>query len=287
MGGVDWGTKNEVREMTTTKTMQHDGCKLAYWVEGDGPPVILIQGVGVHGTGWQPQVRGLAGRFSCLTFDNRGIGLSQPRSNSLTVEQMAGDAAALLAACGWESAHVVGHSLGGLVALRLALDAPEKVRSLSLLCTFANGAEATKLSARMMWVGLRSRIGTKRQRRNAFLQLVVAPDEYEKADRERLASDLAPLFGHDLAEQAPVTMSQMRAMRACDLTSRLGELDGIPTLVVSGRHDPIARSGLGRILAEGIRGSKFVVLEEGSHGATIQCAERVNGLLADHFAGVG
>ena len=110
-----------------------------------------------------------------------------------------------------------------------------------------------------MWVGPRSRIGKKRQRRNAFLQLVVAPDEYAKADRERLASDLARLFGHDLAEQAPVTMSQMRAMRACDLTSRLGELEGIPTLVVSGRHDPIARSG----------------------------RRRVNGLLADHFAGVG
>lgn len=260
------------------------GCNLSYAVEGTGPPVLFIQGVGVHGSGWLPQIRGLSDRFACLTFDNRGIGESQPRPSRLAVSQMAAEARALMDACGWQSAHVVGHSLGGLVALQLALDSPEKVRSLSLLCTFANGAEATKLSAWMLWVGLRTRIGTRRQRRKAFLRLVVPPAALAAMDRDAAAKDLAGIFGHDLADQAPVALTQMAAMRACDLTSRLSELRDIPTLVMSGRHDRIARPELGAAIAAGILGAKFVVLEEASHGAPIQFSAEVNSQLGAHFA---
>ena len=117
--------------------VEHHGCRLVYRVGGDGPPVLLVQGVGVHGDGWRPQVDALAGRFRCLTFDNRGMGRSQPAGGPVTVEQMAEDARALMDAQGWDSAHVVGHSLGGAVALHLALTTPPRVRSLSLLCTFA------------------------------------------------------------------------------------------------------------------------------------------------------
>lgn len=269
-----------------TRRLQHQGCELVFEVEGTGPPVILIQGVGVHGSGWRPQVRGLAHAYECLSFDNRGIGLSQPPSPSLTVEQMAQDAAALLDSAGWQPAHVVGHSLGGLIALRMALDTPQRVRSLSLLCTFAKGAEATRLTPWMLWVGLRSRIGTKPQRRAAFLQLVLPPQECARVDTAAVAADLAQLFGHDLADQPRVTMSQMRAMSACDVTARLAELGEIPTLVVSARHDRIARPELGRALAEGIPGARFVELADASHGVTIHGADRINRLLLDHFAGV-
>ena len=131
------------------KTVRHKGCELSYWVRGAGAPVLFIQGVGVHGSGWTPQIDALADRCQCTTFDNRGLGLSQPRGCAITVEQMADDAAAVMDAVGWQSAHIVGHSLGGLVALHLALSARARVRSLSLLCTFARGRDATprRLSA--------------------------------------------------------------------------------------------------------------------------------------------
>lgn len=116
---------------------------LAYSIEGSGPPVLLIQGVGVCGSGWRPQVDGLRSRFQCLTFDNRGIGGSAHLNGDITVERMAADAVALMNQCGWSSAHVVGHSLGGSIALELALSHPERIRSLSLLNTFARGADAT------------------------------------------------------------------------------------------------------------------------------------------------
>src|SRR5689334_10610168 len=97
----------------TTSCLQHAGCPLAYNVSGSGPPVLFIQGVGVHGPGWQPQTDPLSRHFQCLSFDNRGVARSQPIGAALTIEQMAQDAVALMDAQGWDSAHLVGHSMGG------------------------------------------------------------------------------------------------------------------------------------------------------------------------------
>ena len=127
-------TKDEPR-----RTLAHGGCSLSYVVRGDGIPTVFIQGVGVQGDGWLPQVDVLRGEARCLTFDNRGLGRSQPVGAGVTVARMADDALALMRAVGWESAHLVGHSLGGPVAIEIALTARERVRSLSLLCTFARG----------------------------------------------------------------------------------------------------------------------------------------------------
>lgn len=264
--------------------LEHRGCRLAYGVRGDGPPVLLIQGVGVHGAGWTPQVDGIASRYRCLWFDNRGMGRSQPIGGApVSVAQMADDARALMDAQGWGSAHLVGHSLGGLVAQHLALEDRARVRSLSLLCTFARGRDATRLTAWMLWVGLRTRIGPRRLRRHAFLQIVMPPDALQGADRDSLAGRLAPLFGHDLADQPPVAMKQLRAMNAYDATPRLGELAGVPTLVVSAAHDPIARPESGRALAAGIPGARYVEFADASHGVVIQHADRVNALLLEHL----
>jgi pimeloyl-ACP methyl ester carboxylesterase len=266
------------------RTLDHHGCRLTYEVQGDGSPVLLIQGVGVHGAGWRPQVAALAPRYSCLSFDNRGMGMSQPVGGPITVEQMAEDARALLDAEGWSAAHVIGHSLGGLVALHLALTFRERVRSLALLCTFAGGRDAAPPTPRMVWTGLRTRIGTRRMRRRAFLELVLPPGA---TAGDELAAQLAPLFGHDLADQPPVVGAQLSALRAYDATSRLGELAGLPTLVVSAAHDPIAPPQSGRKLAAGIPGACLVELAEASHGVPIHDADRVNAVLLEHLAAAG
>ena len=267
----------------TTSTLEHRSCRLAYDVEGSGPPVVLIQGVGVHGAGWTPQVATLRARFQCLTFDNRGMGRSQPQGVPITVEQMAEDTACLMDHIRWESAHVIAHSLGGLVALHLALTSRARVRSLSLLCTSARGRDATRLSGRMLWLGLRSRIGSSRMRRRAFLQIVMPPHALAGADLEGMAAGLAPLFGHDLADQPPVAMKQLAALRAYDATARLSEIVDVPTLVVSAAHDPIAPPRSGRALAGGIPGARYVEFSQASHGAPIQLSGEVNAMLLEHL----
>ena len=266
--------------------LEHRGCRLSYFVEGDGPPVVLIQGIGIGGEGWRPQVDGLGARWRCLCFDNRGFGASQPPGDEVTVELMARDVLALLDAEGWASAHVAAHSLGGLVALHVARTARERVRSLALLCTFPSGRIPTRLSPWLVWIGLRMQLGSRRTRRHAFLEVVMPKDALARGDRDELAARLAPLFGHDLADPPPVVRRQLAAMRAYDATSFLSELQGIPTLVVSAAHDRIAPPSGGRTLAAGIAGARFVEIPDASHVVPIQLPERINGLLHEHWSAV-
>src|SRR3954447_6370523 len=88
------------RGHSSMPALEHNGVRLSYDVTGTGAPVIFVQGVGIHGGGWRPQVDALQERFTCLTFDNRGIGRSSP-VRRLTVEQMASDVVGLMEACGW------------------------------------------------------------------------------------------------------------------------------------------------------------------------------------------
>jgi pimeloyl-ACP methyl ester carboxylesterase len=266
------------------KTLEHLGCKLAYCMTGDGPPVLMIQGAGMHGDGWLPQVNGLSDRFRCLRFDNRGMGKSQPQRVPLTIEQMAEDARVLIDAQGWERVHVVGHSMGGLIAQHFAISQPSRVKSLALLCTFARGTEATAPRSSMVWLGLRTFVGTKRMRRRAFLEMVFPPDYLRDVDRDALAEQMAPLFGHDLASHPPVMRKQLAAIGRYDATPNLAKLSGIRTLVISARHDPIARPCAGKAIAAGILGARYVEFPDASHGAPIQCAKGINDLLIEHFA---
>ena len=94
-------------------TLERPDTTIHYEVDGSGPPVLLIQGVGVIGAGWMPQVEGLRNEFTLCVFDHRGIGRSGSIGRRLSIEAMAGDALALLDALGWERAHVAGHSMGG------------------------------------------------------------------------------------------------------------------------------------------------------------------------------
>ena len=268
--------------MSRVTFLDHAGYRLAYAVEGIGSPVLLIQGVGVPGEAWRPQLVALTPRHRCLWYDNRGLGQSQPVPNRMTVPELAGDAHALVTAQGWTSVHVIGHSLGGLIALCLALEHPECVRSLSLLCTFARGRMAGA-SLRMAWIGLRTRIGSRRQRRGAFLEILAPPATRAALDPDRFAADLAPSFGHDLADHPAVESAQLSAMRSYDATPHLGRLASIPTLVVSAAHDPIAPPALGQALAAGIPGSRYVLLPDAAHGAPILAADTINALLVSHL----
>jgi pimeloyl-ACP methyl ester carboxylesterase len=262
----------------------HKGCQLAYEVRGTGPPAVFIQGVGVHGGAWKPQMDSLSENYECLAFDNRGLGQSQPIGCPLTIQQMAEDTLALMDALGWQSAHVVGHSMGGLIALGVALQARERVRSLALLCSFPRGRDALRLTRTSLWTGLRTRVGSKAQRRRAFLEIVLPPAARRAADHERVAAELAPLFGHDLAVQPPVATKQIAAMVRYDASSRLGELGGLSTLVVSAEHDWIAPPPVGRAMAASIPGACFHEIPDASHGVCIQHAARINELLLEHFA---
>ena len=267
-----------------TARLDRPGCSIAHRLRGAGPPVLFVQGVGVHGDGWAPQTDALSSSYACLSFDNRGMGASVPAPKACTIAELADDAVALADAQGWDTFHVVGHSMGGLIALQLALTNRARVRSLALLCTSASGPFLATPSPRAAWIGLRSKVGTRRSRRRAFLELVVPPGSVRDDEKDALCARLADVFGHDLADTPSIVWAQIAAMKRCELTPRLGELAGVPTLVGSARFDPIAPPSQGRALAAGIPGAKYVEWEDAAHGVVVQHAARVNALLVEHLA---
>lgn len=260
------------------------GARVSYLRTGAGPPVLLIHGAGVVGEGWRPQRDALAGRFTLLTFDNRGTGASTLDGGVVTVEAMAADALAIADAEGCDRFHVIGHSMGGLIAQQLALASPRRVLSLALLCTFLHGAQAARLTPSLLVTSLRMRIGTRAMRRRAFTELVMPSSYLARVDRAALAKDLRPLFGYDLAAQPAFVFRQVRAMSRFDVSGRLAQLAGVPTLVASAEHDRLALPAYGRALAAAIPGARYVELPDAGHAVTIQCASEVNALLGAHLA---
>ena len=265
-------------------TASSHGATIHYTTSGAGPAVLLIQGVGAIGRAWQPQIDALASSRTVLAFDNRGIGDSSPGMAPLSIEAMAADALAVADAMGTTTFDVVGHSMGGVIAQEVALSAPSRVRSLSLLCTFARGAQGARLSWDLLVAGLRSRLGPRSARRRAFVELVMTREYLARVDRSALDATLSDLFGRDLADQPAIVMPQLTAMARYDALDRLPSLAPIPTLVVSATHDRIALPAFGRQLAAAIPGARYVEIADAGHAVPIQCADRVNALLAGHIA---
>lgn len=253
-----------------------DSGPIYYELRGSGEPVVLIHGVGVMGKAWEPQVKGWGGKYLTLQMDNRGIGNSQPSTGTLSIEGMAKDVCALMDQVAWKSAHLVGHSMGGLIAQQVALESPNRVRSLSLLCTFSEGPEAARLTPWVLWMTLRTRIGSKAMRRRAFLEMLLSKADLAASDKPMLVETFAKLLGRDLADQPAVLMRQLMAMGRHRIFSRLAELGGIPTLVISGSEDKIALPKYGERLARAIPGAEFENWPAASHGLTIYKEQAIN-----------
>ncbi len=196
---------------------------------------------------------------------------------------MAEDARALMDEVGWESAHVVGHSMGGLIGQQIAIDAPDRVRSLACVCSFSRGKDAARLTLPVLWMGIRTRLGTRKMRRCAFLRILYSADLLRTADLPQLAAETATIIGRDLADSPPILMKQLQACARHHLRLRLGELASIPTLVVSAEFDIIALPKYGRDLAAAIPGAEFVQHRGVAHGNLLEQSAWLNERLLHHF----
>lgn len=259
------------------------GGQIAWAVRGRGAPVLMIQGVGIAGCAWAPQAEGLADRFSCAHYDNRGLGDSEAPTDALSIELMAQDALAVMDSLGWSSAHVVGHSMGGLIAQALALLAPERVQSLALLCTFARGSQAARLDFETFWFGMRMNVGTRAMRRRAAVHFVL-PDAYiATRDYGELCAELAMVFGRDLGDQPKVAVAQLRAMGRYDPSARISEVATIPALVLTADRDRVAKPEFTRELAASL-GVEPIIVQGAGHACTVQLAGQINERLAAHWS---
>lgn len=227
------------------------------WDEhGSGGPLLLIQGIGYARWSWDAIVPGLAERFRVLTFDNRGIGESDKPAGPYTARAMADDALQVLDEAGVERAHVLGASLGGMVAQELAAAHPERVDRLVLCCTTPGGDAGVPMpdvTVRLFTeaASLDPVEATRRFTRNAFGP--DAPDELVDAVfRRRLENPPDPVGWQGQAAAGTTFAGVDGAIAA-------------PTLIVTGTADNVVDPRNSDVLAERIPGARVVRLEGRGH----------------------
>jgi pimeloyl-ACP methyl ester carboxylesterase len=227
-------------------TVEANGIQLACEVRGDGPPVLLVTGTGYAASFWEPFVPHLTSAFRVITFDNRGSGGSSKPEGPYSSKQMAADTLGLMDALGLEWAHVVGHSLGGMVAQELALAAPSRVRKLVLAATVA-GPNGVPMPADALAI-LTNRQGDPMELFRRGLEVAAA-----RGFAERHPEKVADLLR--LRQQVPVPpaayAAQVAAGMGHDAEARLSNLT-CPTLVVTGDEDRVIPPGNAELLAQRI-----------------------------------
>lgn len=260
---------------------------------GPGTPVLMIMGLGADLHGWERQVPALAVDRPVIVFDNRGVGRSDKPLGPYTTAELADDAVSVMNLAGVRVAHVIGMSLGGMIAQQVAIRHAPRVRSLALLSTYARGDAGTRATAEQGAAAARFDLGAVMRAMDA------APEGGATLDARTLMAFLMPLVfsAEFLATQrawlkqfyerslsygfSPVGFAgQVAAVMSHDATNELARL-AMPTLVVTGTRDRLVPSRHSTTLAAAIPGARLVELEGGTHGINFERADELNALLND------
>ena len=278
-----------------------DGVTLCYETYGtdDDPPVLLIMGLGTQMIAWpEPFCRELAGRgFYVVRFDNRDVGRSTwmhgrpPTVRELlrrridkppyTLSDLARDAAGLIEALDLRSVHVVGASMGGMVAQMLAVEHPELVRSLTSIMSNTGHRFSGQPSLSIYRYLLRR----APEERDAFVEHMMGLFEAIGSrelgrDFERLRATAELTFERGLNPAG--TGRQLGAIISSgDRTKALGQID-VPTLVIHGTKDPMVAPSGGRATARAIRGSRLLMVDGMGHDLPDEAWPQLVQAIAGH-----
>jgi pimeloyl-ACP methyl ester carboxylesterase len=238
------------------------GPTIHYVRRGEGEPVLLIQGMSGNHLSWgEPFLTDLERDFDLVAYDHRGVGRSSSVTDPFAITDLADDAAALIAALGWESAHIVGISMGGMVAQELALRHPERIRTLTLGCTYSGGEGSALTSSHVA---------------NKLAEAMMSGDP-DRAIASMYEVNVSPGYGADqsaygtfyemataLPTPVPVIMLQMQAIAAHDTFDRLQDI-AAPTLVIHGTVDEMLPYSNAVLIASRIPNAELVTLEDVGH----------------------
>jgi 3-oxoadipate enol-lactonase len=255
--------------------------ELSYDRAGDGPPLLLIMGMSGTKHHWgESLLEALRHDFDTIVYDHRDAGDSTRTGKPFTITDLAEDAAGLLAALDIDSAHVMGISMGGMIAQELVLAHSDWVRSLTLGCTYCGG-EGSMLASE----------GVMRK-----LAEAMSSGDRERAIRTSWEVNVSPTFAADEAAWArfrakgmryglpvEVIMRQMQAIVGHDTSARLPSVD-VPTQVVHGTLDQLLPVQNGHMIAELIPGSRLEIYEDVGHMFFLEQPERTAQLLCEHAA---
>ncbi|MGZ4211420.1 MAG: alpha/beta fold hydrolase [Actinomycetota bacterium] len=257
--------------------LRSDDAQIAYDIDGEGDPLLLIMGLGADRRMWMLQMPVFTSHYRCITFDNRGVGDSVAPPGPFSMEQMAADALAVLDETGVERAHVLGISMGGAIAQHLALKSPERVRSLALASTWCSKNPYTQ---RMSEIGrmILSAAGQAAITRTSMLWLFTPKFILDRDHFVQQIEQMALQF----ATHPEVFDRQLGALLEHDVRDELARLD-VPTLVMCGRRDIMVPPELSEELAGAIPGAELAILE-GGHAYNVEEFDAFNKTVLDFFA---
>jgi 3-oxoadipate enol-lactonase len=262
--------------MATVRVGDHD---LHVERRGDGDPLLLVMGMsGTHLTWGERFLDLLARDFSVIVYDHRGVGRSSRTEPGYSIGHLAGDAAGLLDALELGPVHVLGISMGGMVAQELALAHTDRLRTLVLGCTYAGGP-GSALTAPEVFEHLGEAWASGDRERALRTAWEVNVSAAFAGDEDAYAAFRDAAL--ELPVALPVIMGQLQAIGSHDTSGRLGEI-AVPSLVVHGDEDRMLPVGNARAIAERIPGARLEILEGVGHLFWLEEPERSAGLVREH-----
>jgi pimeloyl-ACP methyl ester carboxylesterase len=253
--------------------------RINYADQGEGDAVVMLPGLGMSHATWAVPAGRLARTHRVLSIDPRGSGESDKPDAPITAQTVCADVMSVLDSAGVERAHLVGQSMGGMIAQDCALHQPERVSSLTLVSTYAAG---DAWSSRMMQARRNLiAIGGLPLQFSVSLLFVFSP---------RALREIGPFIAQleeRLAANPPDQRAYLRQLDYCaahDATAGLGAL-AVPTLVVAGSHDFVTSSIQNEELAQMIPGARYEEFAGASHGLIWEEPDRVGQLLEEFLAG--
>lgn len=240
-----------------------NGLEMFYKRHGEdgAAPLLVIAGLGSHSGAFSFQIPAFAEHFNVVRFDNRGAGRTSAPDEPYSMRQMADDCAALLNSLEIPRAHVLGVSMGGMIAQELAINHPDRVNRLVLACTRAKPSASRVLASSVQAAIRRTDVGA---RERAAYDMAWGYTATFLQDQDRVSRTLA------LADQDPYPIQRHAYLRQLDATmahDTLTRLAGIAaeTLVLVGADDILTPLAESRVLVDGIPHATLRVLPHGGH----------------------
>ena len=247
-----------------------------YEVHGpsEAPPIVFIGGWASYRWIWFRQIPAFKERYRCIVFDNRGAGRSSKPDYPYTMEMFADDTVGLMKSLNIENAHILGISMGGLIAQQIAISYPQKVRSLVLISTNFGGPNAIPMDDRTMalLIALPTETLSKEQAREMRYRATFSPQFLQE---NRLVMEQIDEWAEWHPAPVYAQVHQSLAVGAFNAESELKQISA-PTLIIHGDSDLAVPPKNAELLADSISTSKLILIEGGSHFSIIECYDKFN-----------
>ena len=257
--------------------IEANGITQYYDTQGDGPPLLLVAGMGGTANYWAEQVSFFSRTHTVISYDQRGTGRTSHEPVT-GIEQLRDDLLALLDALGFEKLDYLGHSTGGNIGQIIAIENPERLRNMVIYASTTHGdAYRSKV-----WRVRRSILENQgSELYGDMTSLMLYPPEWIAENSEVLEAQQAA----QVAMLAPVSVmtSRIEAVQAFDRRDQLSDID-VPILVLCARDDHQTPAYFSAALAAAIPGAEYKLLDYGGHACSRTVPGEFNRIVAEYFA---